>query len=302
MKVAAIINPQSGSGRTVKLWRQIGETLGRKLGGIQIYFTERPHHATEIAKQIATNDYDRLIIVGGDGTIHEVVNGLFSKKKPLFKKDFQVGLLTGGRGCDFIKTLGIPKDNQEMLSICTGDRFKSVDIGFVEIDEQRSLYYINSSAVGLGGEVARAIQSGSAFLPPTASYFWATIKSLISAKPKTVRVVLDEKPTYEGPVQNIFVCNGRYSGGGMLWSPNAKLDDGLFDVLIVRDLSRLQMVSMAPTVYSGSVAEVEGVTTSVAKEVTLTSDEMLWIELDGETYQSKSVRYTIMPHALNILY
>lgn len=297
MKIAAIINPQSGGGKTIKVWREYGERLSRKLGGLSVLFTERAHHATELARHVATQGYDKLIVVGGDGTLHEVVNGFFDNGKPLYKKDFSMAILNGGRGCDFVKTLGLGDDAEEMFKVALASKTKKVDIGHVET-EKGGLYFINSSTFGLGGEVARSVQGGSAFLPPTASYLAATVKSVVQAKPKEISLKVDGLDIYRGPAHNVFVCNGRYSGGGMLWAPKAQLDDGLLDVLLIRDLTRVQLLTLAPRLYTGSISHVSGISLYTAKTCEVTSTHKRWLELDGETYYTSFARYSILHNVL----
>lgn len=301
MKVAAIINPQSGGGKTIKVWRDHGEALNRKLGGMQILFSERPGHVVELAKEVALQDFDRLIVVGGDGTLHEVVNGLFDKGKPLFKSNFSIGIMNGGRGCDFVKTLKIPDDPRVMMRICESGKPKKIDIGCVTLSNSKELYYINSSTFGLGGQVAKSVQQGSALLPPTASYLAATVKSVLSATPRRLQLEIDGEKVFEGPAHNVFICNGRYSGGGMLWAPEASLDDGLFDVLLMRDLSRATLLTLAPRIYTGTLAKVQGVSFYKAKAVRVSSGDSVWLELDGETYQAHGADYRLLHQALNVL-
>ncbi len=300
MKCAAIINPMSGDGRTIKVWRHVGEFLGRRLSGIEILFTEKSGHATELAKHVAEEGYDRLIIVGGDGTLHECINGLIQNDKPLYKDSFQVGILNGGRGCDYTKTLKIPTDPDKMVEICLGSKLKSVDIGRVQTDD-KIIYYMNSSTFGLGGEVAKTVQGGSVFLPPVASYLAATVKSVLNAVPRKITLKIEDKPYYDGLAHNVFVCNGRYSGGGMLWAPEAKLDDGLFNVLLAKDLSRSELLTLAPRLYTGTISRARGIQTATASQVEISCSSKVWLELDGETYSTKQAKYSILKQALSIL-
>jgi YegS/Rv2252/BmrU family lipid kinase len=300
MRSAAIINPSSGGGRTIKIWRQLGESLTRKLDGLKIYFTEKSGHATELARLVAKEGYDRLIVVGGDGTLHECINGLIENDKPLYKPDFKLGILNGGRGCDYTKTIQIPDDPHKMLEVCLGVKFQPVDIGRVDLGG-KIVYYMNSSTFGLGGVVAKAVQGGSSILPPSASYLTATVKHVLGALPHKIKIQLDGKPFYEGLAHNVFVCNGKYSGGGMLWAPDAKLDDGLFNVLIVKDISRLELLTLAPRLYTGTISKARGIDVKVASSVSISAVSPTYVELDGETYPAERAEYSILNQALDIL-
>lgn len=300
MKVAAIVNPASGGGRTLRVWRQVSDRLIRHFGALTLHFTEKQHHATELAKEVATQDFDRLIVVGGDGTLHEVVNGLFDRDKPLFKKGFQVGIINGGRGCDFVKSVGLDKEPNDLLRASVGVHSRLIDVGRVQLDD-RVVYYLNSSTFGLGGEVARSVQSGNTLLPPTAMYFSAVVKKVLSAKAQKIKVELDGHVIYDGPAHNAFFCNGKYSGGGMLWAPKGKLDDGLLDVILIRDLSRTQLLTLAPRLFTGTLSSVPGISLYTAKEAKLTAQKKLWLELDGEAYQTQSVGYSVLDKALSLL-
>jgi diacylglycerol kinase family enzyme len=160
---------------------------------------------------------------------------------------------------------------------------------------------MNSSTFGLGGEVAKSVQSGNAILPPTAMYFSAVVKKVIGAKPNKIKVELDGHVIYDGPAHNIFFCNGRYSGGGMLWSPKGKLDDGLLDVILIRDLSRAQLLTLAPRLFTGTLSSVPGISLYTVKTAQIVAQKKLWLELDGEAYHTQSVQYSVMDKALSLL-
>jgi diacylglycerol kinase family enzyme len=133
MKSAIVINPKSASGNTMRMWREVQASVQRRLEGVEIFMTEYAGHATQIARQLAEQNYDRLIVMGGDGSIHEVVNGLIDENGKVISNTMKIGILNSGRGCDFIRTLQIPTDSTQAISKLADMHSKPLDVGVIKI-------------------------------------------------------------------------------------------------------------------------------------------------------------------------
>ena len=305
MKSAVIINPKSASGNTVKMWRDIQASIQRSLGTIEVIMTEYPHHATSIARDIATKkELDCLIIMGGDGSIHEVINGLIDEKGNVINPNLKVGILNSGRGCDFIRTLGVPVIAGEAVSKLVDGHTKAVDVGQIKIHRDgktETHYFINSFSYGLGGEVAKNIQRNESMFSPTTTYFLASTMGFLKAKPFEVEFSINGEKPYKSDCMNVFVMNGRYSGGGMHWAPPARLDDGLLDLVVVEKISKFKLALVTPKVYDGTFFTVPEVKHNQVKSVRIKSSNDLSLEMDGEVTQAKDIEISVVAKAIQFI-
>lgn len=305
MKSAVIINPKSASGNTVKMWRDIQASIQRSLGNIEVLMTEYPHHATSIAKDIAERkELDCLIIMGGDGSIHEVVNGLIDENGRVINPNLKIGILNSGRGCDFIRTLGIPVIAGEAVSKLVDGHTKAVDVGQIKINRGGKIethYFINSFSYGLGGEVAKNIQRNESMFSPTTTYFIASTLGFLKSKPFEIEFSINGEKSFKKECMNIFVMNGRYSGGGMHWAPPGRLDDGLLDLIVIEKISKLKLAMVTPKVYDGTFLSVKEVKHNQVKTVSIKAKKDLALEMDGEVTQGKDLEISVIPNAIQFI-
>lgn len=305
MKSAVIINPKSASGNTVKMWREIQASIQRSLGTIEVMMTEYPHHATKIAKEIATaKKIDCLIIMGGDGSIHEVINGLIDENGKVINPNLKVGILNSGRGCDFIRTLGVPVIAGEAVSKLVDGNTKAIDVGRVKIhkgDTFENYYYINSFSFGLGGEVARNIQRNESMFSPTTTYFIASTLGFLKSKAFEVEFTLNGDNSFTKEAMNIFVMNGRYSGGGMHWAPPGRIDDGLLDLIVIDKVAKFKLAMITPKVYDGTFLDVKEVKHNQVSSVRMKTQKDMYLEMDGEVTQGRDIEISVIPKAIQFI-
>ena len=147
MKTAIIVNPSSSGGRTATLWGEIRDEVRTRLGGLEELTTSAAGDATRLARQVASTDTELIIVGGGDGTINEVINGLFDENDKLINPNIKVGILSAGRGCDFIKSAGLPADYREAVDVLIAPSFKKIDIGCAlfkdEFGREQKRYFAN---------------------------------------------------------------------------------------------------------------------------------------------------------------
>lgn len=305
MKSAVIINPKSASGNTVKMWREIQASIQRSLGAIEVLMTEYPHHATKIANDIATaKKLDCLIVMGGDGSIHEVINGLIDENGKVINPNLKVGILNSGRGCDFIRTLGVPVIAGEAVSKLVEGKTKAVDVGRIKLQKDGKTeihHFVNSFSYGLGGEVARNIQRNESMFSPTTTYFIASTLGFLKSKPFEIEFTLNGDTTFKKECMNVFVMNGRYSGGGMHWAPPGRLDDGLLDLIVIEKVAKFKLAMITPKVYDGTFLDVKEVKHNQVSSVKLKSKHEMYLEMDGEVTQSKDIEITVLPKAIQFI-
>lgn len=299
MKTLAIVNPQSGDGWARKRKEELFSSLRNRIQNVEIIETRAPGDALRIARDLDQDAWSTVIAAGGDGTIHEVVNGLIHARGE-FPLRVNLGVLCLGRGCDYARTLNVPRRIDQALNIIKDGRVRHVDVGRA-ISAGVSKYFVNSCSYGLGGSIAAAVQAGSGLLPKFLAYPAALVKGYLSYKPTHIKVEVEGRSLHNGNALNVFVCNGRYSGEGMYWAPEAQLDDGNLNVVLIKEIPLSRFVRALPRIYGGSIQQVEGVAVAVGRQVALTCEKPLWLELDGETLVSDSVRIDVLNGILPVL-
>jgi len=294
-----IINPVAGAGRTAKKWPQVMSLLQSARLRFEHDLTEAPGHARELAKSAAKKGYELVVSVGGDGTINEVVNGLYDAGNI---SDVMLGIIGTGTGSDYIRTIGIPRAYQEACLCLKSPRKFAVDIGVVEYcsgNQMVKRLFVNFAGLGFDAEIVKATTQKYKTLNSTASYLTGLFTALLFYRNKQVTITLDGEPT-EKKVCAVLVNNGKYGGGGMFAAPDADLTDGLLDVLIIGDLSKPDLLWSLPRVYRGTHLTHPKVTMKRAREIEIHSAETMFLQADGELLGGLPARFYILPAALNI--
>jgi diacylglycerol kinase (ATP) len=302
-----IVNPASAGGATGGAWPGLASDLRTHFGPFAVAFTERGGDASAIAEREALDG--RLVIAcGGDGTINEVADGLARSGAPAI-----LGVLPSGTGGDFRRTLGIPARAPDAARVLREGRTKQLDVGRVTFvgnggkDETR--HFVNVASFGMGGDVIRRVKE-RAGLPPGAakilggklSFAAAAFRSALAFEKPTVRVKVDGGRELRLTVANFCVANARYFGGGMKVAPTALLDDGLFDIISIGDLSAPAIFANAYKLYLGTHLGMEQVGHARARRVEARplSGEVVKLEVDGELVGRLPAAFEILPRALRV--
>jgi len=294
-----IINPVAGAGRTAKKWPQVMSLLQSAGLRFEHDLTEAPGHARELAKSAAKKGYELVVSVGGDGTINEVVNGLYDAGNIA---DVMLGIIGTGTGSDYIRTIGIPRTYQEACLCFKSPRKIAVDVGVVEyfsVNQMVKRLFVNFAGLGFDAEIVKATTQKYKTLHSTASYLTGLFTALLFYRNKQVTITLDGGLA-EKKVCAVLVNNGKYGGGGMFAAPDADLTDGLLDVLIIGDLSKPDLLWSLPRVYRGTHLTHPKVTMKRAREIEIQSAEVMFLQADGELLGGLPARFYILPAALNI--
>ena len=277
------------------------ESLLRQ-GGLSFdyQYTESRGHALELSRLAAEQGYGFLIAVGGDGTIHEVVNGLLSSNAG----SVALGIIGTGTGNDFIKSIGIPKDYiQSCHKITEGHRFK-VDVGQVEYTDksgQRAKsYFINGAGVGFDAEVAYGSKRMPHFMGSTVPFVLSLLRLLPFYRNKNVRLSIDGRGA-ERRVLSVVVTNGAYFGGGMRIAPQAVLDDHYLDVIIIGDVHKVELLQVFPRVYKGTHVTHPKVSVDKAGLVSVECDQRILLQADGELLGGGPVMFKVIPSAITVV-
>ncbi len=302
--IAFIVNPEAGKGRCKKLWPEIESLIRSRLGSYKIYMTNQKGAAPHMVLQAVADGARVLVGVGGDGALNEIVNGIMEMEKP-WRKNIALGFIPCGSACDFIKTAPIPASLPDAVEVIRQFRLRPIDLGELSFYRNSGKitrrYFANITSFGLGGEVAGRVNQGKKFLNPFFSFMCASLVSIALYKKKRITLNIDGKiiRTYE--VLNVIIANGRYHGGGMFVAPKAQIDDGLFDITVVKKLMFHQVLTNLPKLYNGKIRESRKVETFRAKNIAAVSGEDVIVEVDGEQPGRLPLNAQIAAGALNLI-
>ena len=295
-----IVNPAAGAGKTVRKWPHIMA----RLRSIDLRFdydiTEAPGHARKLAKDAVARGYELVVSVGGDGTINEVVNGLYDTGSIA---DVMFGIIGTGTGGDYIRTIGIPRAPLEACQRLKVPRKVTVDVGVIEYlsdDETVRRLFVNFAGMGFDAEIVKTTTQKYKTLNATVAYLAGLLSSLLFYKNKTVTLNVDGEAIQE-KVCTVLVSNGKYGGGGMFAAPEADISDGLLDVLIIGDLSKPDLLWSLPRVYRGTHLTHPKVTLKKARDIEIRSDDSVSLQADGELLGGLPARFYVLPSLLNVV-
>jgi diacylglycerol kinase (ATP) len=307
-----IVNPASAGGATGREWPALAHALATHFGPYHCAFTSRAGEAREIASREALARRDLIIACGGDGTISEVANGILSAGAC----DVELGLLPSGTGGDFRRTLGIPARARDAALILRTGRTRAIDVGRVtylnHAGESESRFFLGVSSCGFSGHVIERVKKErGGWLPAVRtgklgdklSFAAATLQTAFANRNTELRVQLDDRPERQIRVANFCVANARYFGGGMKVAPDAKLNDGLFDCVVIGDLSPTEILANGYKLYTGTHLSLEQVLHAHARRVTIkpaVKNERVAIEVDGELPGHLPATFEIVPKALRV--
>ena len=306
-----IINPQSAGGATRDAWPKIASDLGQHFGAFKPEFTSAPGEGAQLAADAARRGAKLIIACGGDGTISEVANGILSSGA-----NAELGILPSGTGGDFRRTLRIPTRTSEAARILRTGKTRLLDVGSVAFTNRTgdhdTRYFIGVASFGMSadviGSVKEAGESGqvarvSKWLSGRLSFATAMAETALKSQPTRVAVQLDEDVERHMTVANLCVANARYFGGGMKIAPDAKLDDGKFDVVSVGDIGAARILANAPRLYIGAHLSIPEVGHALAAKVVarpLNDAEQIEIEVDGELPGYLPATFQILTKALRV--
>ncbi|MBI2026556.1 MAG: diacylglycerol kinase family lipid kinase [Deltaproteobacteria bacterium] len=307
MKTLFIVNPAAQSGKCKKLWGGIEPLVKDLFAYFEVNFTKASDHATELTREALKDGFQKIISVGGDGTLSQVANGFFENDS-LINKDALLGMLPLGTGVDFQKNfLASPTSIQNTVEVLAQNNFQKIDVGRitslllqVPAGPWQS-YFINISSAGLSSKVLRNMNSTKKYLGPLA-YMSSSIYTFLKEKPIVFRLKKDDETMERSYLAyNIFIANGKSSGGGMQWAQQAKVDDGLFHIVVLGKLPKWKIALLVPKIYQGTLSTEKEVETFTCRSLVVESDESCQLEIDGELGVNLPVKFEILQKALNFI-
>jgi YegS/Rv2252/BmrU family lipid kinase len=298
-----IVNPASANGSTRRLWDRLERTIRNEIGSVAVAFTGAANDATHLTREALRDGFEMVVAVGGDGTINEVVNGFFDSGK-LINPDAVLGVISRGTGSDFIKTMGIPREIEAAARVLCGRTVKRCDVGRFtstgHTGKKMERYFINIADFGMGGESVERVNNTTKMFGGFVSFFYGTVRVLLAYRGKRVKITIDDETEIEKPINSVVIANGQYFGGGMWIAPHAQIDDGLFDILIVDDMSVLESLANISRLYKGTHLDHPKVQCLRGRKVVADSVETVLIDVEGEHGGRLPAQFDMIPAAVNV--
>jgi diacylglycerol kinase (ATP) len=298
-----IVNPASANGSTGKLWDTLEQAIGNEIGEVDASFTTAANHATDLARKALDDGFEMIVAVGGDGTVNEVVNGFFDSGAPI-STDAVLGVISRGTGSDFIKTMNLPREIEDAARVLKGRAVKRCDAGRFTSrgpdGNEMERYFINIADFGVGGEAVERVNNTSKAFGGFLSFLYGTLKTLWVYKGKKVKIKIDDDSEIKKAINSVVIANGQYFGGGMWIAPEAIADDGLFDIVILDDLSFVESLLNIPKLYKGTHINDPKVTCFRGKTLVAESDEDVLIDVEGEHGGMLPAKFEIIPSSINV--
>jgi YegS/Rv2252/BmrU family lipid kinase len=307
-----IVNPAAGRGHCGKRWPILAEKL--KDAGIdcEAKLTRDRGDATRLTVEALRAGATTVVAVGGDGTANEVVNGFFEPgaSEPVsINPQARFGLISEGTGADLARSLGIASEDATIAALAAGGITESIDVGLATFAGRNGTiqrrFFLNSADLGLGGETAAIVDAypeRAKALGGFIAYLLGAIGAIVSHRSAEVTVSVDDKPARALRADMIFVANGAFTGGGMRVAPGASLEDGLFDVLLLRASSKPTVLfRLLPAIYRGTHLRHPAVQHVLARHVRVETAARLAFEMDGEPLGFAPAEFVLLPGALSVV-
>ena len=300
--ITFLVNPASDNGKTGRVWPQIAHRAA-ELGLVgETLFSDAPGHIAALAEQAAADGAGLVVAVGGDGTVNEAVNGLLALHAR-GEATPELAVLPRGTGTDFVRTFSIPGNLDRALAVIQDGTTREIDAGKVTYrawaGHDAVGYFANVASAGMSGAVAQRANTTSKALGGKASFLAATLSVFAGWKATTISVEVDSERR-DRLMYDVLVANCRYLGGGMKMTPDAMPDDGLFDVLMIGDITRTDLALTLPKIYRGTHLPHPKAELLRGRVVTVNAETPVPVELDGEQPGTTPARFEIVARALRL--
>jgi len=305
VKTIVIVNPQAGNGRTEKIWPNIESALGKSIGSFEVLQTTCRGDATDLSRRILAVDTVRIVAVGGDGHLNEVLNGFIENDLPV-NPEARLSFVMTGTGCDFQRSLGISGKWQNAAAKLKDAKVRKIDVGkvtYTAADKtQKIRYFDNIASFGLSGAVDHCLEHSRLrnYLGGSPLFLWVTIKTVFSHPNQSIRFRIDDGPEEEICSRLGLLANGRYFGGAMHAAPEAELDDGLLDLLMLKEISVAKFLWHLPKIYKGTHLKIPEIFFQKVRKFTAESSEQVILDIDGESPGYLAATFEVLPKILNL--
>lgn len=298
-----IANPMARHGFVGDNWAELGAQITEVLGPVTLELTKSGGDGLRLAKEAIANGARTIVSFGGDGTHSEVVDGIMQSG---LNKEVSLGILHAGTGGDFRRMIPGAEQLQSACKVIRNQPAVAIDIGWVQYvsDEGKSegRFFLNITSMGMGGLVDRFVASSKSKSSGKAKYFMAVLRAQMKYKPARIRLHIDGKDEGEHEISNICVCNGRWAGGSMMFAPEARVADGMFDVILIRATSTLRGLPVMAGLYKGTHVRSPLVGMYRGRHVAVDMvANTAWMDVDGEAPGVGPADFRIHDKALRVI-
>jgi diacylglycerol kinase (ATP) len=312
LKVGVVLNPIAGGGWLKRHWPEVSASLRKHFGDFELRETQATGDAERLALDLAASGFDLVIAAGGDGTASEVADGLLQASQET-GRTAELGLLPCGAGIDFARGLGLPAEVDLTLKRIAQAKARKVDAGRISyVDDHGALasrHFINIASLGLSGATDRAVNADKrkGRVSAKALFYWRTVWEFMRYRFQDVVITVDDGAPVEARVALVAVANGKFFGGGMMIAPDAELDDGQFDIVILRAAGKLKLIWDIRLLYGGRHRNHPAITILRGKKVVVeplgdVQKNGALLDIDGESPGRIPATFEILPGALTLRY
>lgn len=302
-KWLVIVNPAAGGGKAGKDWEKIESLLNKHDIQFDSVFTNRRLHAMVLCRAKIESGFNRIIVVGGDGTMNEVINGVFAQKR-LATNEVMLGIISVGTGNDWGKMFNIPSDYEEAILTIKNQKTFLQDAGLVTYRRSNKTwkrYFINIAGMGFGARVvARSNTIKAKGKSSPGLYMLTLLTSLLSYKSIKAEIEIDGT-SFKRKVFSLSIGIGKYNGGGMMQIPDAIADDGLYSITLIKKMGKIRVIANIKKLYNGKITRHKKVESYTGKIINVNSPSILHLETDGETLGHTPMEFQIIPRSVKVI-
>ena len=293
-----IVNPSSGNRNTSQQWEEIQQLLNTKKIDFSFVFTQFSKHEIELVDKAILDGFRNIISIGGDGTLHHVVNGIM-RQRYVKTSDITIAVIPQGTGNDWIKTYNIPNDVEKAIEIISKKKTILQDIGVLETENKTVSYFNNVAGLGYDGYIVNKLKTLKRF--GSIAYLLSGLAGLLLYKKSVFKIIFDNRILETNCLMTIFgLC--KFSGGGMQFTKDVNSTDGLFDITIAKNLNLFDLVFNLPKLYSGKIVDHKKIETYKTKEIiVIPQTTKPFIQADGELIGTGKVSVKIIEKAINFI-
>jgi diacylglycerol kinase (ATP) len=302
-KTIVIANPMARHGFVGDNWPELSAKIRDALGPVELQLTDSRGDGLRIGQEAMARGARTVISFGGDGTHSEIVDAIMQSE---LNKEVSMGILHAGTGGDFRRMIPGAEELESACGVIRNKPAVPIDIGWVQYvhDEGHTegRFFLNITSMGMGGLVDRHVAASKSKSSGKAKYFKAVLRANMQYKPARIRLTIDGKDEGEHDISNICVCNGRWAGGSMMFAPEARLADGMFDVILIRATSTLRGLPVMAGLYKGTHVRSPLVTTYRGQHVKVDMlENTAWMDIDGEAPGVGPAEFRIHEQALRVI-
>ncbi len=302
-ELCCVVNPAAARGGARRVWPRVQALLQERGVSYTARFTQAPGHATELVRSALLEGSETVVVIGGDGTVNEAVNGFFENGQNI-NPNAKLAVVPKGTGTDFSRTLGLPDELPVLVDIILQARSRQIDVGVLRCRSADGApverCFINIADLGYGGALLDRVNGFTKFLGGFLAYLTGMLYTLMFYDNQPISFRIDDGEEHQGVYNAVIVANGQYFGGGMWIAPGARLDDGCFEIVLVGDVSKADVVRNLPKIYRGTLSEHDKVQVLSGRKLEVWSDERVLLDADGELPGQLPAVFELLPAALQV--